>query len=1197
MGVACPMRSFPVSTSTNLRRSVLIGSTTIAITTAGAAAIGGAIFIGPFDGVWNNPGHWSTGVVPTGGGTATLPAGSSVALNMSPTLDRLTLDRNATLSIQNGQTLRMLGDSDGTIDNEGTIEIAGTGANTYIRFQDGPLTLTGGGSIEFPAAATWMYTDNAGDTLNNVDNLLHGVGRLGNNTTNIVNGGEIRADGLTDFIVDPVGTLVNTGTLSAVDGARLRLNAATYDNSAGLMSAENGGILGLQSSVIVDGGDFVMTTGGLLEIAGTVSMDSGPNPITFTGPTRINNGASLNISGELTNDGVITLNSTGANTYLRPNGAPLTLVGGGTVTMTTPSWIYEVVDGGELINMDNLIQGSGNIGFNNTPITNHDTITANNGGTLSIDPPAAGGAVNTGVLRSENGSLLSLFGGVYDNSNGVIETLAGSTTRMNTGVTIDGGLIQTFGDGETEIFGTVTFDSTVNQIDLDGTTRITNGSQLRAVGVVNHTGDLTLDSLGANTYIRPAGGPLTMTGGGTITMTTPSWIYEDTPGGEFINEDHLIQGSGNIGFGNTPVINRDTITANNGGILNLAPDSIDGFVNEAFLLAEDGSELRLNAGDFWNSLSLIEADDMSVVRLMTNARVHGGTLRALPGGLIDVFGSNILFDGTAETFFLEGETNIINGGQLLISGDLNNSGTITLSSTGANTYLRPPGVPVTLTGGGTITMTTPSWLYETVDGGSFLNTDHVIEGSGTIGFGNTPFVNQHIVTANNGGTMVIAPDTASEFTNESILRAENDSRLQFNAGLTTNFGSVIESLDTSTIRLMSNATISGGTVRAAPGGFIDVFGSNMLFDGRTETIRLEGATEIVNGGQLRILGTVENAGEISLNSTGANTYLRPISGPVELTGGGTVTMELPSWFYGNTVTDTIVNEDNLIHGSGTLGANVSPFTNRGIVRADDDSPLTIDPESTIGFMNEGSMEVNDGSQMNIVIGPFFSTGDMTIDVGGVLARTGILDIDGGTLAVNGDLNGVGATTGLMMNGGTLSGTGTVNVDVNNAANVAPGADAGTLAIANGRDYFQDSAGEFTANLGGTAAGLFGRLEVDGTVDLAGHLSVDLIDGFVPTVGDQFEIISSATADGLTGQFDTVDCSGQYLVTYTSDSVILSVIGAVIPADLNCDGSVGLADLLIMLASWGPCPGCIADIDGSGSVDFADLITLLGSWTS
>lgn len=52
-------------------------------------------------------------------------------------------------------------------------------------------------------------------------------------------------------------------------------------------------------------------------------------------------------------------------------------------------------------------------------------------------------------------------------------------------------------------------------------------------------------------------------------------------------------------------------------------------------------------------------------------------------------------------------------------------------------------------------------------------------------------------------------------------------------------------------------------------------------------------------------------------------------------------------------------------------------------------------------------------------------------------------------------------------------------------------------------------------------------------------------------------------------------------------------------DLDCDGDVGVKDLLILLGSWGPCPAppatCLADLDCDGSVGVEDLLILLGEW--
>ena len=49
-----------------------------------------------------------------------------------------------------------------------------------------------------------------------------------------------------------------------------------------------------------------------------------------------------------------------------------------------------------------------------------------------------------------------------------------------------------------------------------------------------------------------------------------------------------------------------------------------------------------------------------------------------------------------------------------------------------------------------------------------------------------------------------------------------------------------------------------------------------------------------------------------------------------------------------------------------------------------------------------------------------------------------------------------------------------------------------------------------------------------------------------------------------------------------------------PADLNGDGLVGAADLMVLLGVFGGTDP-VADIDGDGSVGVSDLTTLLGQW--
>jgi hypothetical protein len=58
----------------------------------------------------------------------------------------------------------------------------------------------------------------------------------------------------------------------------------------------------------------------------------------------------------------------------------------------------------------------------------------------------------------------------------------------------------------------------------------------------------------------------------------------------------------------------------------------------------------------------------------------------------------------------------------------------------------------------------------------------------------------------------------------------------------------------------------------------------------------------------------------------------------------------------------------------------------------------------------------------------------------------------------------------------------------------------------------------------------------------------------------------------------------------------ALCGPACPEDLDGSGAVGFADLLAVLAGWGPCAACPEDLDMSGEVDFPDLLAVLAAWS-
>jgi hypothetical protein len=47
--------------------------------------------------------------------------------------------------------------------------------------------------------------------------------------------------------------------------------------------------------------------------------------------------------------------------------------------------------------------------------------------------------------------------------------------------------------------------------------------------------------------------------------------------------------------------------------------------------------------------------------------------------------------------------------------------------------------------------------------------------------------------------------------------------------------------------------------------------------------------------------------------------------------------------------------------------------------------------------------------------------------------------------------------------------------------------------------------------------------------------------------------------------------------------------------VNGDGVVGVDDMLLVIAAWGPCAGCDADINEDDVVGVNDLLAVIADW--
>ena len=70
---------------------------------------------------------------------------------------------------------------------------------------------------------------------------------------------------------------------------------------------------------------------------------------------------------------------------------------------------------------------------------------------------------------------------------------------------------------------------------------------------------------------------------------------------------------------------------------------------------------------------------------------------------------------------------------------------------------------------------------------------------------------------------------------------------------------------------------------------------------------------------------------------------------------------------------------------------------------------------------------------------------------------------------------------------------------------------------------------------------------------------------------------------------------QLTAIYLDCTLDMEVIGTFCSADVDGDGSVGVNDLLAVIADWGCSGTCDADITDDGQVNVQDLLDLIASW--
>ncbi|HET6408124.1 MAG TPA: hypothetical protein VFG14_09605, partial [Chthoniobacteraceae bacterium] len=356
-----------------------------------------------------------------------------------------------------------------------------------------------------------------------------------------------------------------------------------------------------------------------------------------------------------------------------------------------------------------------------------------------------------------------------------------------------------------------------------------------------------------------------------------------------------------------------------------------------------------------------------------------------------------------------------------------------------------------------------------------------------------------------GGTFNVAGGAKVEFHNGPY---------QFNGAVFSGSGSVDFSGD-HTFNAASTYNISGTTT---------------IFFAGTTTFN---TSSTVTFGALD-LNNATLTGSSNMRITSTYTWDRGTLG-----GSGTTTIDsgaTASWSSDvvRTLDRDVVNNGTLSWAGGISG--VGSVTNNGVFN------VTASNINNIEFSNASSGRFNQISGVVTFTAPFANNGALNV-TGGTLQFTGGITQSAGITSLSG--GSVGGPFSLQ--GGTLTGIGTLNGSLNNSGGiVSPGGSgtAGTLSISGG--YTQALGGTLAADLGGTASGQFDFLVVTGAISLGGTLNLTNIGGFVPVAGNQFRVISSPSNPGsfttltgaVTGISQHPDASGLLLranaLVYTWD---------------------------------------------------------------
>ncbi|MEQ9455468.1 MAG: hypothetical protein RLN76_12860 [Phycisphaeraceae bacterium] len=683
----------------------------------------------------------------------------------------------------------------GTLNNPGTITYENSGfSNAEVLLLEGPVILTGGGSVQMSNFEAHIGAGLPDSTLHNVNNTIAGQG--------------------------VISVEVENDSLIRAQGGRLQL--AATDNTQGIIEITTGARLSITGPLT--GGTLSAQPGSTLDGNGLIDVD-------LLGTVTIHRD-DLVVTGSLTNPGLITYENSGfSNAEQLGLDGTVTLDGGGVIELNSGDARIDQINpgGGDLINIDNTLRATaGNSGQINVNVQNAGTIELLPGTTLTLGGEVTGGLIDIAPGAILNGGLLRditnvdtltvsisdrpVAGTINNLSTITFETSGFANNEallLNDQVTLTGGgeVIMTSNDAliaqQTGTGGLINANNTLRGHGTISVPVVNNhliraeGGRLNLAETQNSAGDVEI-AAGARLHLT---GPLT---GGSLHAEAGSSIQGnglhdvDLSGTATITIDDLIvKGT---------LTNTGTITYENSGFSNGEILFLDGPVT-----LDGGGEIVMNSGDARidhvggttgglnnvdNTIRVIGPGNSGTISVdVTNAGTFeiesnstlnlGGTVE---GGTFDIDGGGRVLGGLLKDITLNGVMTVtINDRR--VAGTLHNTGEITFENSGfSNPEILLLDGPVEILGGGDLDMNNFEARIGEVrgSGGVLTNTHNTIRGQG---FLDIPVINndsiqavggkltaQQDLTSLGGGSVFIA--AGSEFEFNGSLMQQRSLRLQ-----------------------------------------------------------------------------------------------------------------------------------------------------------------------------------------------------------------------------------------------------------------------------------------------------------------------------------------------------------------------------------------------------------------------------------